>query len=53
MLYHHSKNGGPLQLFYSTSPTMNQLQNHQLRVPVLTSAELDDNRDGIPERLGA
>ena len=43
--------GTPLNIFYSTSSTVNQLYGANLRVPILQSAELDDNRDGVIDRL--
>ena len=43
--------GTPLNIFYSTSSTVNQLYGANVRVPVLQSAELDDNRDGVIDRL--
>lgn len=43
--------GTPLNLFYSTSPTINQLYNRDLRTPLLQSGELDDNGDGLIDRL--
>jgi hypothetical protein len=38
-------------MFYSTSSTINDLFSSHLRIPILRSAELDDNRDGITERI--
>ena len=43
--------GTPLNIFYSTSRTINQLYGTNLRLPVLQSAELDDNKDGVIDRL--
>lgn len=40
-----------MTLYYSTSPTLNMLNDQILRIPVLQSAELDDNRDGLMDRL--
>lgn len=45
------RDGAPMSLFYSTSPTLNRLNADRLRVAVLQSAELDDDRDGRPDRL--
>ena len=38
-------------MFYSTSNSVNDLFSSHLRIPMLKSAELDDNRDGITERI--
>jgi len=46
-----SGNGDALNLFYSTSPTINQLNSESLRIPILKSVELDDNRDGLTDRI--
>ena len=43
--------GGPLNLFYSTSPTVNQLYGPNLRAPILQSGALDVNNDGLMDRL--
>jgi len=40
-----------MNLYYSTSPTTNQLHTETLRIPLFQSAELDDNRDGRTDRL--
>lgn len=40
-----------LNIFYSTSPSVNQLYNTNLRIPFLQSAEFDDNSDGKSDRL--
>jgi hypothetical protein len=37
--------GVPLNIFYSTSAAINNL-NSNIRIPLFQSAELDDNRDG-------
>lgn len=41
----------PLNLYYSTKNALNNLNNNYLRVPIFKSAELDDNRDGVTDRL--
>eukprot|EP00600_Ochromonadales_sp_CCMP1393_P008389 CAMPEP_0174970734 /NCGR_PEP_ID=MMETSP0004_2-20121128/9571_1 /TAXON_ID=420556 /ORGANISM="Ochromonas sp., Strain CCMP1393" /LENGTH=280 /DNA_ID=CAMNT_0016220545 /DNA_START=32 /DNA_END=871 /DNA_ORIENTATION=+ len=46
-----SSDGTPLNIFYSTSPTINKLNSGNLRVPLFQSAELDDNRDGYTDRI--
>lgn len=46
-----SNGDSPVNLFYSTSPTINKLYSSTLRVPLLQSAELDDNRDGRTDRI--
>lgn len=43
--------GLPISLFYSTSNTINSLFGNHLRIPVVKSAELDDNRDGKVDRI--
>lgn len=43
--------GSLLSLFYSTSPAINQINSDYLRIPVFQSSELDDNRDGITDRI--
>jgi hypothetical protein len=45
------RDGAPLNLFYSTSNTINQLNLASLRIPIFQSAELDDNRDGRIDRI--
>jgi len=42
--------GAPLNIFYSTSAAINNL-NSNIRIPLFQSAELDDNRDGITDRI--
>ena len=49
--YPREPSGAPFNLFYSTSPTVSQLYEKYLRIPILRSAELDDNRDGVMDRL--
>lgn len=44
-------NGQPLNLFYSTDSSINNLYGNDLRIPLFKSAELDDNRDGKTDRL--
>lgn len=41
----------PMSLYYSTNAYLNQLYSEKVRFPILKSAMLDDNRDGIMERL--
>jgi len=48
---HGTSNGAPLNIFYSTSPTINKLNAARLRIPLFQSAELDDNRDGYTDRI--
>jgi hypothetical protein len=48
--FRHS-NGAPLNIFYSTSSTINKLNAAHLRIPLFQSAELDDNRDGHTDRI--
>lgn len=48
---HGLRNGAPMNLYYSTSPTTNKLNTEILRIPLFQSAELDDNRDGFTDRL--
>lgn len=43
--------GAPLNLFYSTSGAINNLNSETLRIPLFQSAELDDNRDGRTDRM--
>lgn len=40
-----------MNLYYSTSSTINQLNYANLRMPLFQSAEFDDNRDGLTDRL--
>ncbi len=40
-----------LNVFYSTDPTINNLFSSNIRIPIIRSAELDDNRDGIADRI--
>ncbi len=47
----HSGSGDTLNLFYSTSATINKLYPNSLRVPVLTSAEIDTNNDGKIDKI--
>ena len=46
-----SKDGTPVNLYYSTSDTLNQLNWRHLRVPILQSIEIDTNYDGRPDRI--
>jgi len=46
----NNQTGQVFTLMYSTNPTINQLYS-TFRIPTIRSAELDDNRDGIIERL--
>ena len=41
----------PLNIFYSTSDTTNNLFEEFIRQPILRSAEFDDNLDGKTDRL--
>ena len=41
----------PFALYYSSSSVLNQQHSNSLRVSVLQTAELDDNRDGIIDRM--
>lgn len=45
------RDGTPLNLFYSTSKQINELNGVHLRIPLFQSAELDDNRDGKTDRI--
>jgi hypothetical protein len=46
-----SQTNQPMSLYYSTNAYLNQLYSEKVRFPILKSAMLDDNRDGIMERL--
>jgi len=48
---HNANTGLPISLFYSTSNTINTLYGNHLRMPIVKSAELDDNRDGKVDRI--
>ena len=50
-MFLHSTSGSPVNLYYSTSPTISSLNEGSLRVPIVQSAELDDNLDGRVERI--
>lgn len=41
----------PVNIFYSTTAAVNSLYSNTLRVPMLSSATLDDNKDGKLDRL--
>lgn len=41
----------PTSYYFSTSPFVNSLFSSDLRTPIFRSAEMDDNRDGITDRL--
>lgn len=43
--------GKPFNLFFSTSKEINKIFNTNLRFPILQTAEIDENGDGISERL--
>lgn len=43
--------GNPFALYYSSSSILNQQHSNNLRIPVLQTAEIDDNRDGIIDRM--
>ena len=47
----HTTTGKPFALYYSTSSRLNQQHGDSLRMGVLQSAEQDDNRDGLNDRL--
>jgi hypothetical protein len=49
MFIHSEKS--PISLFYSTTPVLNNLNAHNMRTALVQSAELDDNRDGITDRI--
>ena len=40
-----------MSLFYSTSPSVNNLFSDKLRIPIVKSAEFDDNNDGKTDRF--
>lgn len=46
-----SATGDVLSLFYSTNAKVNELFSGHLRTPIVKSAELDDNHDGIVDRI--
>ena len=41
----------PFTLYYSSSSILNQQHNRFLRIPILQTAEIDDNVDGIVDRI--
>lgn len=41
----------PIALYYSTSSLLNQMHANTLRVPLLQTAEIDDNNDGVVDRM--
>ena len=43
--------GSPINLYYSTSPTLNQQQGSVLRAGIIESASFDENHDGINDRV--
>ena len=43
--------GDAVNLFFSTNSVVNQIHYNNLRVPVVKSSELDDNRDGKVDRI--
>eukprot|EP01038_Epipyxis_sp_PR26KG_P013637 gene13637-18299_t len=45
------KNGEPINLYYSTSNYLNNLHERSLRIPLVQSAEIDDNHDGYMDRM--
>lgn len=50
-IFGSSTSGDDVNIFYSTSTTINNLYESTLRIPILRSAELDDNLDGITDRF--
>jgi len=46
-----STTAAPFALYYSSSSILNQQHSNNLRMPVLQTAELDDNRDGVVDRM--
>jgi hypothetical protein len=45
------RDGKYFQVQYSTNQQINSLYPSNTRIPILRSSELDDNRDGIMDRL--
>ena len=43
--------GAPLSMFFSTSSSINELHSKNLRTMIIRSVEVDDNRDGVMDRL--
>lgn len=43
--------GDGVNIFYSTSSAVNDLFSEHLRTPIVKSAELDDNADGMVDRI--
>lgn len=41
----------PFSLYYSSSSILNQQHSKFLRIPILQTAEIDDNQDGIVDRM--
>ena len=46
-----SANGADLNLFYSTSPIINNLYDAPLRMAIASSVEVDENGDGLVDRF--
>lgn len=46
-----STTGAPMNLYYSTSATLNSMHGNSFRSSILQSRTADDNNDGAPERL--
>lgn len=46
-----SGSNDPVNIFYSTSTAINSLYGQTLRIPLLSSATFDDNKDGKMDRL--
>ena len=44
-------NGGPFNIYYSTSSGLNRQHSSSLRMGMIQSASMDDNQDSIPDRL--
>lgn len=51
LIVHSASTGQPINLFYSTSPIINQLYESTLRAGRIASIEQDDNDDGKIDRL--
>ena len=50
-LHGSTASGDDVSLFYSTSSAVNDLFSGNLRTPIVKSAELDDNADGMVDRI--
>jgi transmembrane protein 231 len=49
--FYGEENESPLSLSYSTSPKINDLYSDSLRMSVFRSNEVDENNDGVMDRL--